>query len=101
MRLIRLKELDVDIGVTSEGRGDMLLDFLVELDVDLREVRGRLRIGVEGTEAEERDWECLCRKNPRRRGTVSACRVLRSSVGDLGEAPQWEQDLAREWEVDL
>lgn len=55
MRLIRLNELDVDIGVIKEGRGDMLLDFLVELDVDLREVRGRLRVGVEGTETEERD----------------------------------------------
>ena len=55
MRLIRPKEVDVDIGATREGRGDMLLDFLFELDVDFREVRGRLRIGVEGTEAEEKD----------------------------------------------
>lgn len=69
---MRLKELDVGIGVISEGRGDMLLDFLFELDVDLMEVRRRLRIGVEGTEAEEKDWECLCRKTPRRRGTISA-----------------------------
>ena len=78
----------MDIGVIKGGPGDMLLDFLLELDVDLREVRGRLRIGVEGTEAEERDWECLCRKNPRRRGTVSAGRVRRSSVGGLDEPPQ-------------
>jgi len=85
---MRLKELDVDMGVIREGRGDMLLDFLFELDVDLREVRGRLRIGVEGTEAEEKDWECLCRKIPRRRGTVSAGRDRRSSVGDLDWAPQ-------------
>ena len=98
---MRLKELDVDIGVIKEGRGDMLLDFLFELDVDLREVRGRLRIGVEGTEAEEKDWECLCRKSPRRRGTVSAGRACRSSVGDLDETPQWEQGLVREWEVDF
>ena len=76
----------MDIGVVKEGRGDMLLDFLVELDVDLREVRGRLRIGVEGTEAEESDWECLCLNSPRRRGSVSAFR--RSSVGDLVETPQ-------------
>lgn len=55
LRLMTLKELDVDIGVIKEGLGDMLLDFLFELDVDLREVRGRLRIGVEGTEAEEKD----------------------------------------------
>ena len=98
---MRPKEVDVDIGVITEGPGDMLLDFLLELDVDLREVRGRLLIGVEGTEAEERDWECLCRKNPRRRGTVSACRVRRSSVCDLDEPPQWEQDLIRELEVGI
>ena len=87
----------MDIGVVKEGPGDMLLDFLLELDVDLREVRGRLRIGVEGTEAEERDWECLCRKSPRRRGTVSTGRAGWSSVGGLEEAPQWEQDRVREW----
>ena len=52
---MRPKDVDVDIGVIKEGPGDMLLDFLLELDVDLREVRGRLLIGVEGTEAEERD----------------------------------------------
>jgi len=98
---MRLKEFDVDIGVIREGRGDMLLDFLFELDVDLREVRGRLRIGVEGTEAEEKDWECLCRKNPRRRVAVSAGWACCSSVGDLDETPQWEQGLVREWEVDF
>lgn len=81
----------MDIGVVKEGPGDMLLDFLFELDADLREVRRRLRIGVEGTDAEEKDWECLCRKSPRRRGIVSA--------DGLDEAPQCEQDLVREWEV--
>lgn len=55
LRLMRPREVDVDIGVIKGGPGDMLLDFLLELDVDLREVRGRLLIGVEGTDAEERD----------------------------------------------
>jgi hypothetical protein len=98
---MRLKEFDVDIEAVNEGPGDMLLDFLFELDVDLREVRGRLRIGVEGTEAEERDWECLCRKNPRRRGNVSAGRSRRSLVGGSGWAPQCEHDLVRDSEGDI